>query len=204
MEDDGDGNEAYQRFIAKMSKGTSKSRNDQSQNTSISRNKGVDPITSLQEKGLVNGKDHKSLKFREPSDIQQREQKVSKKIKKNASDQPIGPLNVMPRRENQNEYTLQPCLKRKGEFPPLREEITERTLNNPDYKVDTFPIEDMLRKGFMPLYSYNITDIICTVSNELYRDAVIINNKNAVMAAVSTTNNQAKKRKTKPQNCNIQ
>ncbi len=233
MEDKGGGDdEAFKQFLANMNRSRqtqqqskkSKKRkadeeeeedlydmsgmddNSNTNNNNISTENRVDPIPILQDMGLLNGRDHKSLKFREPSDIQQRTQKVSKKSKKNP-DHPIGPLNVIPRRENQNEYTLQAFNQRKGEFPPLKEEIGERTLANPDYRVDTFPIEDMLLRGFMPFYSYNINQIMCTASNELHKEAIIINNKNAIHLANSNSDikidmpvvapNPAKKRKTK-------
>src|SRR6202012_753102 len=62
-----------------------------------------DPLTHLKRIKLVNGKDTKSMKFRDPSDMQQSEQRISKRIRKNPTKK-IGPLNVLPRRENQNEY----------------------------------------------------------------------------------------------------
>lgn len=231
MKEEGDGegdegnDEAYQQFLAKMNKGQKQYQQKKKKKKTPedsddgeedydnvnddmnieTTNTNVDPIPILQDMGLLNGRDHKSLKFREPSDIQQRAQRVSKKIKKKP-DHPIGPLNVIPRRENQNEYTLQACNKRKGEFPPLQEEITERTLANPDYKEDIFPIEDMLLRGFMPFYSYNIKEIICAASNELHRASIIINNKNATLAASTVSGDTVstkqlttvtKKRKTK-------
>lgn len=204
MQPDGD-EAAYQRFVERMQKGRSPLVTDEESSSSccdhgqpiIATISGLGPIEQLQEKGLLNGRDHKSCKFREPSDIQQRQQ--DHEIKKE-KPQPLGPLNVIPRRENQNEYVLRTGGKRKGDFPPLQEEITERALLNREHKVDAFPIEDMMLRGFMPHYSYNIDDIICTASNELYREYIIINNKNATLAAKEKAENGSnahKKRKTK-------
>lgn len=205
MQSDGD-DVAYQRFVERMQNGSRRIpkdvTDDESSCNSCSDNMpvitGLGPIEQLQEKGLLNGRDHKSCKFREPSDIQQREQDDEKKKKE--KPQPLGPLNVMPRRENQNEYVLRTGGKRKGDFPPLQEEITGRALLNAEHRVDAFPIEDMMLRGFMPHYSYNIDDIICTASNELYREYIIINNKNATLAAKEKAEKGPiahKKRKTK-------
>lgn len=220
--------EAFKRFVEKMN--TPPPRiNDEESSTSSSDHvnlpniKGLGPIEQLQEKNLLNGRDHKSLKFREPSDIQNRNQKKTKKKgrkkgKKGKEDDddeddddkplvppPIGPVSVLARRENQNEYILQPTgRKRKGDFPPLQEEMTDRSLANTDHKIDAFPIEDMMIHNFMPFYTYNVSDILCAASNELYRESMIINNKNATalkekMKQEEATNgpNPAKKRKTK-------
>lgn len=206
--------EAYQRFIAKS--GTMATNNNTTKKSGRNKKSGgggggvatssttengkETPLARLQNMGLVNSTDHKSLKFREPSDTQHTEQKKTTRNapKKAAVDHPIGPLNVLTRRENQNEYTLQASNKRKGEFPPLQEELAERTLASPEHRVDAFPIEEMLLRGFMPFYAYNINDILCTTSNELHREALIINNKNALLAAATSDTAQAtKKRKTK-------
>lgn len=209
MEEEED--KAFQSFVEKMNKDVKKKGNGATRENKEGvkgfpciEEEEEDPIERLQSMGLVNGKDHKSLKFREPSDIQQRDQKTKKRSKKK---EPLGPLNVLTRREDQNEYTLQACNKRKGEFPPLQEEISNRTLSNNEYKVNTFPIEDMMIHRFMPCYSYNIRDILCTASNELYQQALIINNKNTTLAEnkikENNNNNMAivaatpKKRKTK-------
>lgn len=165
-------------------------------------------ITQLKRLKLVNGKDNKSIKFREPNDIQQREQKVSKHDKKKEYH-PLGPLNVLPRRENQNDYVLgSPCMKRKGEFP-LIDEIEARTASDiqkhGDNSVDVFPMEALLSKGFMPFYSHDITKVMCTASNEFYRESMtIVNKKKAIEMenAVATSPQQqqqssVKKRKTK-------
>jgi len=154
---------------------------------------------------LVNGKDNKSLKFREPNDIQRFNPIERKKV-----IQPMGPLTVLPRRENQNEYTLSPSIKRKGEFASTDDmelnivktteeynhdfisqminESTTKSINNNLNKLDIFPMEDLLTKGFMPFNPYPIRDALCVASNELLREVNMIKTKRSLIEAA---NNQA-------------
>ena len=164
---------------------------------------GEDAISSLKRMKLVNGKDNKSIKFREPNDIQQREQKTSKRRRESV---PVRPLNVIPRRENQNDYVLSsPSVERRGNFP-LVDEMTERIRGDTETKpgAENFPIEDLLANGFMPFYLYDIPKVMCTVSNELHKEATAISNKNRQLAAAAAATSSddpataaAKRRKTK-------
>ena len=200
MQPGSDDDPAYERFIAQMNRPRKQADEESSVSEQSMQVEETDPvamITRLQDMGLLKGRDHKSVKVREPNDTQQVEQRKNKK--ESNTTPPLGPLNVLPRRENQNDYILSTTSnKRRGEFPPLRDDIMERSLVSleSDQRIDAFPIEEILSRGFMPFYSYNITDIMCTASKELYNEAMIIDNKNAATAAAATAVPN-KKRKTK-------
>lgn len=197
--------EGYDAFIAKMNR-PRKLPDDESsvsEHNMTMQVEEADPasmITRLQDMGLLKGRDHKSLKPREPADTQDREQRKSIATKKQETV-PLGPVAVPTRRENQNEYTLTNTLtKRRGEFPPLRDDIEDRSLNTAEAypRIDAFPMEEILTRGFMHFYAHNITDVMCTVSTELQDEALIINNKNALLAAsTKPTGATQKKRKTR-------
>ncbi len=160
------------------------------------------PITHLKRIKLLNGKDKdsiKSVKLREPNDIQHEKTRSLKKrtaeeafnAKKPASA-PLGPLVVMPRRENQNEYVLSPFIRRQGEFPLQRDieatTVTALTQQQQQQK-NEFPIEDLLSSGFMPFYHNNIPGVLGTVSAEFYRNAMLIEHENTVNTTNSSNNN---------------
>ena len=149
------------------------------------------PITHLKRIKLLNGKDKesiKSVKLREPNDIQHEKPRSLKKrtagdaLQKKSAPPPLGPLVVMPRRENQNEYVLSPFVRRQGEFP-LQRDIEATTVTalsqQQQQRKNEFPIEDLLSNGFMPFYHNNIPGVLGTVSAEFYRNAMLIEHENA-------------------------
>lgn len=166
------------------------------------------PITHLKRIKLLNGKDKesiKSVKLREPNDIQHEKPRSLKKRTaeealgaKKAIAQPLGPLVVMPRRENQNEYVLSPFIRRQGEFP-LQRDIEATTVTalsqqkQQQQQRNEFPTEDLLSNGFMPFYHNNIPGVLGTVSAEFYRNAMLIEHENATnqLQLQQQSNNEA-------------
>ena len=153
------------------------------------------PIAHLKRVKLLNGKDKdsiKSVKFREPRDTQHETQRSLTEPVEAKKHVPLGPLAVLPRRENQNEYTLSPFTRRRGEFP-LQEDINTHTVNvmqqqqqSDQNRPNEFAIEDMLSNGFMPFYHSNINSVLATVSNEFYRNAMLVNHANMAAEAAVT------------------
>lgn len=147
-----------------------------------------DPVVHMKKIKLVSGKDNKSIKFREPGDIQRSDRHNLTRggaIEKEKVKQPLGPLKVLPRPENQNEYTLgQPYGQRRGEFPLLDEGDESPRIrykyNNPNHihQQDTFALEDLLHKGFLPYYHRNNEDVLYAASNDLHQQCQLIKGKN--------------------------
>lgn len=135
-------------------------------------------IEHLKSAKLVNGKDSKSIKFRERSDMQCLDPEASAKPLHK-----LGPLVVLPRRENQNEANLVPMGKRSaGEFgmgPRVAREYASR--------VEGRPMETLLSHGgFFSQYVQNTEKVLYTVSSELRRDgetAKLMKRNAAAMAA---------------------